>query len=152
MVLGSFAVYGVLFFLPALWIHPLLAAAIWIMGPWVLRDTCNYLASWRLPADEADPDPLPVPPVRLEATRLTPVRSLQRSTEPALRPSDLRILETSDDIDGHCAYCSAHLEDRGPQDAVLVCSTCRTPHHRSCWRESRTCATYACGGRTARAA
>lgn len=31
--------------------------------------------------------------------------------------------------------------------SILICSLCRTPHHRRCWSYNRGCATFACGSR-----
>jgi hypothetical protein len=40
-----------------------------------------------------------------------------------------------------CKVC-AGLIDGG---AIVVCSSCRTPHHRDCWEYVGTCSIYGCG-------
>lgn len=79
-----------------------------------------------------------------------PVEILPPPPEPALKPEDLQVLEASTQAQGLCAYCNDALDELGPQDTVVRCRRCQTPHHRSCWREAGICSTYACGGKKTR--
>lgn len=45
---------------------------------------------------------------------------------------------------GQCQVCGGGMEE-----GVVLCSDCRTPHHRECWSYAGGCSTYACGGRRA---
>ena len=40
-----------------------------------------------------------------------------------------------------CPYCQTRLK---PGDVIVVCSKCKTPHHKDCWEENRMCTTYGC--------
>ena len=42
-----------------------------------------------------------------------------------------------------CPYC---LDDLLPQDVVVRCGTCRTPHHQACFRENEGCTSIGCDG------
>ena len=54
---------------------------------------------------------------------------------------------------GECQVCGAEL-----RAGVVLCASCRTPHHEDCWRYTGECSTFACrerrfvrDGRTVRA-
>jgi hypothetical protein len=79
----------------------------------------------------------------LEALLAT-AETVYRKVE-ALRKGNLEIeyLRSRDSaLPGSCPVCGSEL-DRDP----VRCRTCRTPHHRDCWRYNRGCATFACGER-----
>ena len=40
---------------------------------------------------------------------------------------------------GECQVCGAAMEE-----AVVLCSKCRTPHHEECWTYNGACSTYGC--------
>ncbi len=42
-----------------------------------------------------------------------------------------------------CPVCRMTVEPV----ARVVCTACRTPHHKECWRYNTGCATFACGER-----
>jgi len=42
-----------------------------------------------------------------------------------------------------CPYCKQEL---GAYDNVVVCTSCKMPHHKECWEESRGCTTFGCMG------
>lgn len=42
-----------------------------------------------------------------------------------------------------CPYC---LDDLLPEDVVVRCGSCRTPHHRACFRENEGCTSIGCDG------
>ncbi len=54
----------------------------------------------------------------------------------------------------------AHPEDSGPPickvcgepilDPGVICTTCRTPHHRDCWEFIGSCSIYGCNGKQSR--
>ena len=50
-------------------------------------------------------------------------------------------LDAEDDGPPICKVCGS-LIDGGP---VVVCSSCRTPHHRDCWEYVGACSIYGCG-------
>jgi hypothetical protein len=55
-------------------------------------------------------------------------------------------MKTSDQAAGsNAAVCRVCGEEFAGK--VVVCRTCRTPHHRDCWQYFGGCATYGCGGR-----
>jgi len=51
----------------------------------------------------------------------------------------------------------AHPEDSGPPvckvcgepivEPAVICTTCRTPHHRDCWEFIGFCSIYGCNGK-----
>ena len=49
--------------------------------------------------------------------------------------------DAEDDGPPICKVCGS-LIDGGP---VVVCSSCRTPHHRDCWEYVGACSIYGCG-------
>jgi hypothetical protein len=51
---------------------------------------------------------------------------------------------TPDPLDQGPPVCKVCLEaiDGG---AIVVCSSCRTPHHRECWEYVGACSIYGCG-------
>ena len=66
----------------------------------------------------------------------------QPPVEIALQPSAGPAVAGS--VSKTCPYCqSAILLQQDP----FVCPTCKTPHHRECWRENGGCATYGCTAR-----
>jgi hypothetical protein len=63
----------------------------------------------------------------------------QPPVEIALQPSAGPAVAGS--VSKTCPYCqSAILLQQDP----FVCPTCKTPHHRECWRENGGCTTYGC--------
>lgn len=40
-----------------------------------------------------------------------------------------------------CPFCKTEIK---LGDAVKVCPTCGTPHHKSCWKRNKGCATFGC--------
>ncbi|MEZ6185424.1 MAG: RING finger protein [Planctomycetota bacterium] len=46
-----------------------------------------------------------------------------------------------------CPYCLADLAvaDEPPDEPVVACKRCATPHHLACWEEHGRCTIFACG-------
>lgn len=67
-------------------------------------------------------------------------------------PGDIRWLESAEGKGGQCQVCGTEMKD-----GVVLCASCRTPHHEECWLYMGECSTFACrerrylsGGRTIR--
>jgi hypothetical protein len=41
----------------------------------------------------------------------------------------------------NCPYCQTNIKENADK---IICSSCRTPHHRECWEENKGCTTYGC--------
>jgi hypothetical protein len=80
---------------------------------------------------------------------------LQRFAKMALDLFDQAMLTNTDGIDfvdgidnldsvensaSICQICGEEITDE-----MVVCTSCRTPHHRDCWRYYGACSTYGCG-------
>lgn len=46
----------------------------------------------------------------------------------------------------NCQVCGDAITDQ-----MVICRSCRTPHHRECWKYYGACSTYGCGQKTFRA-
>lgn len=42
-----------------------------------------------------------------------------------------------------CPYCKIEFKEG---DDIVVCNTCKLPHHRECWQVNKGCTTYECTG------
>lgn len=43
-----------------------------------------------------------------------------------------------------CPYCHTKFE---PNDEIVACSTCNSPHHKGCWETTNKCSILGCSGR-----
>lgn len=67
-------------------------------------------------------------------------------------PGDVRWLESAESRGGQCQVCGTEM-----REGIVLCASCRTPHHEECWLYMGECSTFACrerryiaGGRTVR--
>jgi hypothetical protein len=67
-------------------------------------------------------------------------------------PGDIRWLESPEGKGGQCQVCGTEM-----RDGIVLCASCKTPHHEECWLYMGECSTFACrerrylsGGRTVR--
>jgi|SRR5882672_672674 len=60
----------------------------------------------------------------------------------AARQGGYSILSVGVGTGGRCPVCQSALESE-----VVLCISCRTPHHQGCWDYTRECAMFACGAR-----
>lgn len=42
-----------------------------------------------------------------------------------------------------CPFCENFIEEN---EDIVICSRCKTPHHRDCWKANHGCMTYSCYG------
>lgn len=45
-----------------------------------------------------------------------------------------------------CQYCGSPMKE---SEELSICTKCKTPHHKECFKENEKCTTYGCGNKTA---
>lgn len=60
-----------------------------------------------------------------------------------------KISSVSDILGKTCPFCQFPIKN---DLEGLICSECKTPHHRECWEQNGECTTYGCNGYTYRPA
>jgi hypothetical protein len=79
--------------------------------------------------------------VLIEFSREKPRVGVEQRVHPSRRQKGVQMEELQMQSEGTCQVCGTSMKT-----GTVRCETCRTPHHRECWKYLGRCSTYACKG------